>query len=93
MDVQYTIEQLNHLKTSSWWKILLEEIKKLISVEQEDINRPAGKELNREQRELLHEKQEAQKLVMEAYNKIINLPDTVIADIDGSWNFTTSISR
>lgn len=84
MDIQYTIEQLNHLKTSSGWNILVDEIKKLIAVEQADINRPASKELNREQRELLHERQEAQKLVMEAYNKILNLPDTVITDIDGS---------
>ena len=83
-DVQYKIEQLNHLKTSSGWNILVEEIKKLIEIEQTDINRPASKELSKEQRELLHERQEAQKLVMEAYYKIINLPDTVITDIDGS---------
>lgn len=76
---------------SSAWKMVCDYIQKLIDIEQEDINRPASKELNKEQRELLHERQESQKLVMEAYNKILTIPESIIQDNTGSWNFTVKM--
>lgn len=91
MDKTYEEQQMEWLIGSSAWKMVCDYIQKEIDIETETVMMTIPKEYTKEQIELLHNRQEVTKSIVSTYKKVLAIPESIIQDNTGSWNFTVKL--